>query len=74
MSRKKLSYANAHPLVKQVFDIIDDQQATYLMVECRSGVGRTTLSHWKDRSMPTLGTFEAVVQALGYDIILKERP
>ena len=58
------------PLVRQVFQLINEQRASLTDVSEKAGVRRCTLSDWRYRRNPNLLSLQAVVQALGYRLTI----
>ena len=66
--------ANAHPLVKRVFAIMREQNANTLHLAERAGVCRNAIWHWGARRQePKLGHLIAVLQAMGYDLVIVKK-
>lgn len=65
--------ARAPPLVRQFYALVNREQATLEEVESRSGVNRFTMRGWRRNSQPVLPNFEAAVNALGYELVIRKR-
>lgn len=65
----------AHPLVKFVFREMQKQRATFADVATRAGVGVATIGNLKNArgANPQLGTIEACLNALGFELTVKVR-
>lgn len=74
MSRLVTVPRRGHPLVKRLVQEMRDQRCTYATLGKRAGVGWRTISHWRNGIMdPQLGTIEACFNALGYELVPRER-
>lgn len=61
----------ASPIIRQLFDRIDDAGVPGRELQRRSGVHHVTLSKWKHgTNAPRLTDFEAVAQAMGFSVVL----
>jgi DNA-binding phage protein len=59
---------NCNPLVKWLCEEINRQDRSLGEVALKAGLGRNTISEWRTRGRPSLPAFEAVANALGYEI------
>ncbi|MBE0529504.1 MAG: hypothetical protein IH626_01670 [Rhodospirillales bacterium] len=59
---------HAHPLVRRFFEIAEEQQVALTDVSERGGLGLATLVKWKYRHSPTIVTFEAALNVVGYEL------
>jgi transposase-like protein len=64
---------HAHPLVRQLFEIVNAERTSLRELGERAGVNRETLSLWRRRHMPVLDTFEAALNALDYELVIQQR-
>jgi transcriptional regulator with XRE-family HTH domain len=62
----------AHPLVRQLFELMNEKQVMITDVAEAAGVGRRAISEWRYRSSPSLASFEAALGALGYELKIVE--
>ncbi len=70
--RGKLSPGpKAHPLIKQLFTLMNEHQTTMVELGERVGLGRQTISGWRYNRTPNLRDIEAAFNALGYDLVTK---
>jgi DNA-binding phage protein len=58
----------AHPFVRRMFEIINQEGCTLEELAARSGVDSQAMNSWRSRKSPQLVTFEAVLNALGYQL------
>lgn len=65
--------AGAHPLVRQLFAAMNKDKIALRDLGARAGVDFQTISDWRYRSNPTLPTFEAVLNAAGYELRIVKR-
>jgi len=64
---------HAHPLVRRLFEIMNQQMVCMTDVAPRAGFRRRTLAEWGARRNPTITNFEAVLNALGYELRIVRR-
>lgn len=63
-----------HPLVRQLFEIANEQRATMKEIAGRAGmVPYATLSNWRYGNCPQLQNFEAALNALGYELHIRPK-
>lgn len=58
--------AHTHPVVRQFFDLLNDEHACMCEVAARAGVRRGTVGDWRNRRMPRVDLIDAALNALGY--------
>ncbi|MFH5927427.1 hypothetical protein [Roseomonas xinghualingensis] len=61
--------AHAHPLVRRLFEIINDEEALLDEVAAPAGLSVVTIKEWR-RKNPTIVTFDAAARVLGYRLAL----
>lgn len=72
--RGKLSVPeHAHPLVRQFFEILNDHKATMMDVSKKAGPHWSTIQSWSRRSNPYIGNFEAALNAMGYELVIRPK-
>lgn len=60
---------SVHPVVRLVFDELVKQNLSKAILAERSGIGASTLGHWKaGKTSPRLSDLEAVLNVLGYTV------
>lgn len=64
--------SHAHPLVRRLIEIANEQMTTLSEVGERAGQSPKTISNWRYRSVPRLDNFEACLNAMGYELIVRE--
>jgi hypothetical protein len=64
---------NAHHLVRRFLEEMNDQQTTYAEVAPRAGVGVDTMRFWPRRHMPRIDTFEAALNTLDLELVIRRR-
>jgi DNA invertase Pin-like site-specific DNA recombinase len=64
---------HAHPLVRQFVRELNEQKTTITEVGERSGVRRTTISTWLNRTDASLSNFVAALNAIGLDLKIVEQ-
>ncbi len=65
--------AHAHPLVRQFVQAMNSQKKTMREVARKAGLEENTVYSWRYRQNPKIENFEAAVNALGYELCLRER-
>ena len=70
---KHLVPERAHPLVRRLFVLINRDGCTLEELAARSGVDSQTLNSWRSRKSPQLVTFEAMLNALGFELRIVHR-
>lgn len=61
---------HAHPLVRQVFRLCDDQRASVRDVQQRAGLAHNTMRRWRSHHSPTVINLEAILAVLGYKLAI----
>lgn len=64
---------HAHPLVRLLVQLANQDNTTMSEVAKRAGLRPATVSAWRYSCTPRLDNFEACINALGYDIKIVER-
>lgn len=59
---------HAHPLVRQLFELMNDQKIMIADVAEPSGISRNTISEWRYRRAPSVVSLEAVLNSFGYQL------
>ena len=63
-----------HPLVRQFYELVnEDPFLTFKVLKDRSGVQIDTMSQWRYQHSPALVTFEAALNAAGYELCIRKR-
>lgn len=74
---KKDNHPNIHPLVRRLYNLADHQRVSFEKLAKKAGVEPITISTWGHRTAirrePRLYNFEAVLNALGYKIVIVKR-
>ena len=63
----------AHPLVRRLFEILNDQHLVVSDIAERAGIKASTISDWRYRRSPSVQNFEAAINALGYELHIRQR-
>jgi transposase len=63
----------ALPLVKELFALMDAKDVEMGRLAHRAGISKGTFYSWRTSRSPMLVSFEAVANALGYEVVLRER-
>lgn len=64
---------HAHPLVRQMYELIRRQDASINALSIDSGVSVAAMVKWKYKHAPNVPTFEAVLNAMGYELTIQKR-
>ena len=64
---------HSHPLVRQLFQHMNDKRLIKPAVLERAGLSKSTFESWKKKACPNIANFEAACNAAGLDIILVEK-
>jgi hypothetical protein len=64
---------HAHPLVRQFFEILNEQRTTMMDVSKRAGPHWSTIQSWSRRSNPYIDNFEAALNAMGYELVIRPK-
>lgn len=64
---------HAHPLVRQLVEILNDEDTTLTEVAERAGMRRGTISDWRYRRQPTLSAFDAALNVLDYELVIRKK-
>lgn len=73
MFRRLTIPARAHPLVKRLFEEMNEQQIGVIDIAERSGVNKNTISGWRHRANPDLINLEACFGVLGHKLVVRSR-
>ena len=60
----------AHPVVKKLFQEMQDQQISVLDMADKSGINKNTLKDWRTRTTPRIADIEACFGVLGMKLIV----
>lgn len=63
--------AHAHPLVKQLIIEMNKQRATFGDIAGRTNIGIDTMRFWQRRHMPRLDLFDAALNALDLELVIR---
>lgn len=67
-------HANCHRLVREFVELLNRDRTPLSEVARRSGVDRRIMHRWRIRSHPSIATFEAALNAAGYELrIVRKR-
>lgn len=64
--------AHVHPLMRRLFCELNAQRTTITEAAGRSGLRRETISDWRYRQEPRLSDFNAVLNAIGLELCIRE--
>jgi len=69
----KVDDLRCDPLVKELLHLIDDKDIVDKDVAKISGVGLRTILRWQTNNITNLYNFRALLQNIGYDLIIKKK-
>lgn len=58
----------AHPLVRQMFDIMREQRTCLVKMAGKAGIAGCNLRSWRRGACPRVAYLDACLQALGYEL------
>mgnify|MGYP002784846323 FL=1 len=64
---------HVHPLVRQFFAKLNEEQTTISEVAARSGHRRGTISDWRYRRAPSIADFDAALNTLDLELTIRRR-
>jgi len=64
---------HAHPLVRRLIELANNEKASIQEIAERSGLQARTISNWRYCCQPSLANYEAALNALGYELKIVER-
>lgn len=74
ISTKRLTCTeHAHPLVRRLLHIMNEQRASIPLVDKRAGLGRDVIRNWKTRTIPRVDNLEAAFNVLGYELTIRPK-
>lgn len=62
---------HAHPLVRTLFEEMNEQQIGVIDIAERSGVNKNTITGWRKRASPDLVNIEACFNVLGQSLVVR---
>lgn len=63
----------AHPKVRRLFELMNETKTMIADVAQRSGLHGQAISKWRYNRNPTLPNFEAALNALGYELVIRRK-
>lgn len=64
---------HAHPLVRQLVVLMNEKRITFTELARVAGLTGATLASWKSKHNPRVDSFEAALNALGYELQIVQR-
>jgi hypothetical protein len=64
---------HAHPLVRRLFEELNDQRTTLEEVAGRTSLGVDTIRFWATRHTPRIDTFEAALNVVDLELVIRKR-
>lgn len=61
----------AHPLVRQMFAEMNEQQCSQQTMSERSGINKNTFRSWRTKAVPRIDDLEACLNVLGLKIVIR---
>lgn len=68
---------NCHPLVREMFELMELRAVTHRDLMRRAGLGSRTLDYWKKVSSPRVTNLEAALNTIGFRLAIlpmEDRP
>ena len=65
--------SHAHPLVKKLLALAEEQRASLVDIAERAGIAHVTICKWKYCHSPSVVTLEAALNVLGYELQIRPR-
>ena len=62
----------AHPLVRQMFTEMNEQQCTQATMSERSGINKNTFRSWRTKAVPRIDDLEACLNVLGLELTVRQ--
>lgn len=59
---------HAHPLVRQLVDLLNESPVTLRDVGRRAGLAGSTIGSWWGSANPTIHNFDAVLNTIGFEL------
>lgn len=73
-AQPRLPVRSALPIVRDLFEIIDQTGLSYEMLAKKAGCHKQSLTIWRrGKNAPGLQQFENVAMSLGYEVVLRKR-
>lgn len=66
--------AHVHPLVRRLFAEMKAQGVSVPDLAAKAGVTDQTIYYWRTAKAPSVPNLVAAFNALGFDLVVKERP
>ena len=64
---------HCNPLAQQFYELRKHEQISYEDLAKRSGVAMGTMWSWRTRFNPLVPVFTAVLNAMGYELVIRRR-
>ena len=68
---RRMDTKNSHPLVRELIRLQTQQQIAWGDVAKRAGISTSGIRHWRTENGPRLTNFEAVLNVLGYELVIQ---
>ncbi len=69
--RHRIDASRAHPLVRRFYELVLEQQMSLTEVAKKAGIHSYTMSRWRTHNSPTVESLEAVLNVLGYRLVVR---
>lgn len=69
----RTKFRNKHPLVRRLAEIQRQERMTWHDIAKRAGVSSSCMRHWRLENGPRLTNFEAVLNVLGYELVIRPK-
>ena len=63
---------NNNPLIKRLVDLMNEQEVDTIDLCESAGVSHTSIHSWRIKSNPNIANLEAVLNVLGYGLVIRK--
>lgn len=70
---RDMDMKNSHPLVREMMALQRHEQLAWGDVASRAGICPSAIRHWRTANGPRLTNFEAVLNVLGYELVIQPK-
>ena len=70
---RNMDLKNSHPLVREMIQLQRHEMIAWGDVAKRAGISPSCIRHWRTENGPRLTNFEAVLNVLGYELVIQPK-
>tara|TARA_R110000822_G_scaffold16704_1_gene56613 strand:+ start:628 stop:849 length:222 start_codon:yes stop_codon:yes gene_type:complete len=70
-NKRPIDTLRVSPLVKRFFEICHESGDDYSTIADKAGVSKETIIRWQSSNAPSLTTFTACLQVMGYELEIR---